>query len=245
MKKNILIVLSFALLMFALTSCVTNSPKDNELNNINGDATLSFDTHESDENSEVAYLTMSADWPVYSSANELIEQADIVFTGKVTKITFAILDSTNGLPVTSETNKQHRNLYTLYHVDVIDEYKGVQDTTVTFMVDGGLYNYNATEQIKLMKDNNARFADEGIPVWDGYAGYAVGDCYLFVLSAVENTYPVLMNIEQSVYPLSEISVKDITDVTQTTDISPKSIIEIFGSDKLSSFIGQLNENKYK
>ena len=246
MKKIILLIISFALLMFVFSSCASNSHKNDDLGEITTHSpNTSSDFKETAENKEVSYLSMSADWPVYSSSAELVEQADIVFTGKVTKISFTVLDSTNGLPVTDSTTKQNRNLYTLYHVDVIDNYKGVYTKKLTFMVSGGLCNYNESTQIQIMKDNDARFADKGIPIWEGNTGYEIGKSYLFLLSAVENTYPVLINIDQSVYPLSEVSMEDITEMSKTTDISPKTIIEIFGADKISSFIDKVDKKMYE
>lgn len=246
MKKINLVVLSFVLLMIILSSCASNSNgKDDFGESATHSSNISSDLQETEGNEKVPYLSMSADWPVYFSSEELIEQADIVFTGKVTEISFAVLDSTNGLPVTTSTEKHNRNLYTLYHVDVIDSYKGVSTKTLTFMVDGGLSNYNESTQMKLMKDNDARFADEGIPIWDGYDGYEVGKSYLFLLSAVENTYPVLINIEQSVYPLNELSIEDVTEMSRNNDISPLNLIKAFGDDKMSSFIDKVDKNIYE
>ena len=188
---------------------------------------------------------MSADWPWYSSSVELIEKADFVFTGKISDISFTVLDSRDGSPVTNSTPKHNRNLYTLYHVDVIDSYKGVSKRALTFMVDGGLPNYSESTQMQLMKDNDARFADEGIPIWDGYDGYEVGKSYLFLLSAVENTYPVLINIDQSVYPLSGLSAEDITETSKVDDISPMTIIKLFGDDKMSAFIDKVDKKMYE
>ena len=246
MKKIILITLSFTLLIFIFSSCAFNSHKNDD----SGETAAylpdtSSDYQETSENEKISYLSMSADWPWYSSSVELIEKADFVFTGKISDISFTVLDSRDGSPVTNSTPKHNRNLYTLYHVDVIDNYKGVSKRSLTFMVDGGLPNYSESTQMQLMKDNDARFADEGIPIWDGYDGYEVGKSYLFLLSAVENTYPVLINIDQSVYPLSGLSAEDITETSKVDNISPITIVKLFGDDKMSAFIDKVDKKMYE
>ena len=46
----------------------------------------------SNPNLQVEYATMSLDWPVYESADELIEACDVVAVGTVTNISFQVLD---------------------------------------------------------------------------------------------------------------------------------------------------------
>ena len=257
MKKIILIAISFALLISVLSSCAFNSHKNDDSgetaaykNDDSGETAAylpdtSSNAQETSGNEEFSYLSMYADWPWYSSPVELIEKADFVFTGKISDISFAVLDSRDGSPVTNSTPKHNRNLYTLYHVDVIDNYKGVSTKALTFKVMGGLLNYNESAQMKLMKDNDARFADEGIPIWEGYTGYDIGVSYLFVLCASASNYPNLLNIEQSVYPLSGLSAEDITEMSKSSDISPITIVKLFGDDKMSSFIDKIDKNIYE
>ena len=246
MKKIILITLSFTLLIFIFSSCAFNSHKNDNFSDTDAHSPdTSSDYQESSENEKISYLTMSADWPWYSSSVELIEKADFVFIGKITDISFTVLDSRDGSPVTNSTPKHNRNLYTLYHVDVIDSYKGVSTKALTFKVMGGLLNYNESTQMQLMKDNNANFADKGIPIYEGYIGYDIGVSYLFVLCASASNYPNLLNIEQSVYPLSGLSAEDITETSKVDDISPMTIIKLFGDDKMSSFIDKVDKKMYE
>ena len=140
------------------------------------------------ESSEIAYSSMIADWPVYTGAEELVGAADAVFLGKVTEISFAVLDIRNGMPVSASTDIGHRSLYTLYALDIQTVYKGNVAGRTHFKVDGGLEGYQEERQVELLRSNGlisqekiiplmmASIIDDGVEAGNMAHIYKVGVC---------------------------------------------------------------------
>ena len=91
MKRLLLIFLIITL--FLLSSC------EQKVKNENG--------------TKVQYIEMNACYRPYSSAQELADDADSVFIGKVTKISFQVLDLVTALPHTKDTKENDLTLYTI------------------------------------------------------------------------------------------------------------------------------------
>ncbi|MCL2817767.1 MAG: hypothetical protein FWD39_05215 [Clostridiales bacterium] len=195
MKKSFLIILMAVIMAVALCSC------DNKR------------------------IEMQISWNYYSDAQELLEEkaGNLVFTGKITGISFAVLDRKTGLAPTKETEDRDRELCTLYEVEIITIYKGDASDVTCFRVMGGLRDYRTDEQRKIMKKNKAYGWKDAIPLLpvEDELKCEIGETYLFVLHKFEGgSAPTYLNPQQSLYALNDpltgqgyldykISIKDI------------------------------------
>ena len=203
---------------------------------------------------DVNYIKSEILWTFYSDANKLVNAADLVFIGKLTDISFSALDANTGLEVTEETEDTNRWLFTLYHFDVIETYKGDTSQVTYFMRDGGLEDYKTNEQLKVMKENNVYRWEEGIHVLDYDNEYKIGETYLFALCKREGIQPIWLNLYQSLYnindPLKKLSHKsDKVYYTEDKDeygepiISLKEIVLEFGEEKWNEFEAKYVQKK--
>ena len=187
-------------------------------------------THEhsnsSDPEYNVTYNYVSADYPAYKNAEELITSADMVLIGKVTGLSFQMLDSATGLPPTEKTEERHKELCTIYTVEVITPYKGVASKAINIRVRGGLKDAYTEQQLQALGEK----ASDGITVAEETPEIEIGETYLFSLRVFEGTDPCIMNPDQSVINLRESLAKDVYGY-----ISAKDIISYFGEDKWSAF----------
>ena len=62
------------------------------------------------------------DWPIYKDVTELTEAANVILLGKVTDISFQVLDDRTARPPSEETEEWNRSLNTISvsytHLDV-------------------------------------------------------------------------------------------------------------------------------
>ena len=181
------------------------------------------------------------------SPRELVHAANVVFTGKITDISFEVLDL-DALPATEETEKRHRHLHTVYTVETIDQYKGNVEETVQVRIIGGIKDYKTDEQMSVLNETEREM---GIPIVTGSVPYTIGDTYLFVLYQFETGAPTVLNLDQSVYSLNDPFNKQKSGVkafrepakyyAESVDesgsgiISAMDIIRTFGEDKWDSF----------
>lgn len=203
----------------------------------------------SNKEKEVHYRTMKADWPTYSNVQELVDKANIVFTGRITGISFDVLDLETGLPATEETEIRHRDLYTIYTIETIDQYKGTVEGSSQVRILGGIKEYRTDEQMSLMSEMEVQ--GSGIPILEGSVSYTIGKTYLFVLNQFEATASTILNLDQSVYSLDDPFSKQRSGVKAFSDpakyyaesvdesgngiISAMDIIRFFGEDKWDTF----------
>lgn len=271
MKKFLTVILCISLLTASFASCLGKKDKDISVNPIeSGDSQTEApstdapvtdapttnapvtnapeanppetDAPEADETVDAKFSSMTIDWPYYRTPDELIEKADYVCIARITDITFEMLDRSSGLPVMGPSAASELN--TIFHFEVIKGYKGSLTDKMTFMTDGGLMNYKVATQVKLMKEyNNSEYETHGIPVFDGYAEYKIGDYYLLALRKVENTHSVILSHKQGVMPLKGLTEKSLNESNEP--VTPKTIMEAFGDDALEGFIKDLNDGKYK
>jgi len=166
--------------------------------------------------SPVTYNPIRGDWPEYKNASEVVEKADLVFEGKVTGISFQVLDARTSLPPTSDTEEWNRSLHTVYDVEIISTYKGSAQGRIQVKMDGGIRGVRVDEQLKVLGAD----ASKGIPVVEGMPVLAIGKTYLFVVKK-NGTFPAsILNTNQSVYDLANSSAKQ-------SNISANDVIAIF------------------
>lgn len=208
----------FLLTVILLSGC---SPDNESLSN-----SFSFSN---DSEYNVTYNYTVSDYPVYKNAEELITASDIVLTGKVTDIFFQMLDSTTGLPPTDQTEERNNELCTIYTVEVISTYKGDASEAVNIRTQGGLKDEYLDQQILALGER----ASNGITVAQDMPEIKIGETYLFSLRVFDGTDPCLMNPDQGIIKVSELSEAVVKD--EYGYISAKDMISYFGEEKWSAF----------
>ena len=84
-------------------------------------------------------VSIQPDWPAYQTSDEVVNASTNIFAGKITDISFAIINYKTGKSAASvEPDSKHCMLYTVYTVEVTESYKGSNDGTVQIAVEGGL-----------------------------------------------------------------------------------------------------------
>ena len=207
---------------------------------------------------EGPYVLTTSDWPLYSSAKDLIDNADLVFIGKITGIDFEVLDSSTALPVSENTPNYARQLYTIYTVEISQTYKGDTTDVTKIRVMGGVVDYNIDTQLEIMENGNALGKENGIPILDNYYKVQcnIGNSYLFTLRQFETGYPTIMNVDQSVFDLNEPTRKQTIgnnpnvyysgskDEYNCPLISAKDIIMEFGKKEWNAFNERWEQGVY-
>ena len=207
---------------------------------------------------EGPYVLTTSDWPLYSSAKDLIDNADLVFIGKITGIDFEVLDSSNALPVSETTPHYARQLYTIYTVEISQTYKGDTTDITKIRVMGGLVDCDIDTQLEVMENGNAFGKENGIPILDNYykVQCKIGNSYLFTLRQFETGYPTIMNVDQSVFDLNDPTRKQTIgnnpnvyysgskDEYNCPLISAKDIIMEFGKKEWNAFNERWEQGVY-
>ncbi len=207
---------------------------------------------------EGPYVITTSDWQLYSNAKDLINNADLVFIGKITDIDFQVLDSSNALPVSETTPNYARQLYTIYTVEISQTYKGDTTDITKIRVMGGAVDYNIDTQLEVMENGNAFGKENGIPILDNYykAQCKIENSYLFTLRQFETGYPTIMNVDQSVFDLNEPTRKQTIgnnpnvyysgskDEYNCPLISAKDVIMEFGKKEWTSFNEKWEQGVY-
>lgn len=218
MKAKFLFVFILAAIM--LSGCSGKS-------NIQGNSTSSaVQDSASSVEKEVRYIELSADWPAYKGSDELMKAATVVVLGKVTGVSFQILDMKTGLPPTEDSEQSYCLLHAIYDVEVDTVYKGNTDSKLQFAIEGGMKEKYLEEQLAAI----AGFSEKEIPVISGMPEISIGETYLLVLYQYENSMPSLVNPKQSIYRIDDPLQKDAYSY-----VSPKEIISYFGEGQWEAF----------
>lgn len=213
-----------------LSTIYTRSDRDNRndpsAGTQGGDAAISFDPN------NVSFTGISADWPYYPDTESLIDRSNTVVLGTVTGISFQLLDIRTARPITKETKESDVQLYTLYDIEIMEQYKGDLGTHTQVRVLGGLRDQYLEEQVSVLGDRAAY----GIPCMEGIPEINMGGTYLFVLYQYEDTAPTLLNPTQSVFSYSSPG-------TATPEISLQSIVSYFGEGEWEQLQERLGYGK--
>lgn len=145
---------------------------------------------------DVKYSVMSGDWQGYNSVEDLVGNGDIIVSGKVTGISFALTDSAG-----NPTDKG--SLCTIYDVSVINSYKGFSEKSLKIRVSGGLRDHRTDEQLALMP-KDAQY----IPIMAESADIKPDGEYLFILKKYGSSMPAIICPEQTAFPLHDSGFKD-------------------------------------
>lgn len=150
-------------------------------------------TNEADETnkdgetkSEEIATQNSADYPFYATAQELVEAADLIFSGSVESVTYEVLDvrTESGTDSLTGSSEAQGILYTLYEIKVSEVYKGTfEGDTLTVKCPGGE-------------------VDGSLHISNGTSTISQRGTYLFLTATYENTYPSLLNADQACYDMN-------------------------------------------
>lgn len=138
------------------------------------------------ENAEGVVTTVHAEYPSYDTANDLVNAADLIFSGTVESISYEELNvrTESGKDSTTGLSSSDSIPYTIYEINVDTIYKGTaQEDTISIKVPGG------------EMDGNQYIVDEAPTI-------SLGETYLFLTKTYENTYPSLLNATQATYDLN-------------------------------------------
>lgn len=178
------------------------------------------------EETDVRYSYISKDWAVYESVDALTEAGDSILLGKVTGISFQVLDMTTAQPPTEDSAAENCILNTIYEMEVLTSYKGNVSGTLQVRVSGGQKDIYVEEQLAALGE----YADEGIPLIADMPFIEVGKTYLFLLCQYKDAMPTLVNAGQGVFDIDDPLGKE-----PYSGASLKDIISFFGEDKWAEF----------
>ena len=216
------------LLIFCLATAMLSGCAE-KTSTQNGSTSSAVQDSNSSVENDIKYIDVSADWPVYENTDKLIKAANVVILGKVTGISFQILDLKNGGSPTEDSEPQNCCFCTIYDVEVGTSYKGNTASKLQFFIEGGLKEEYVKEQIAALVD----FDKKEIPVMEDMPKIEIDETYLFVLYQYEDKMPTLINPEQGMYKLDAPLEKDVFSY-----VSPKDIISYFGEDRWTEFISE-------
>lgn len=163
-----------------------------------------------DSKEETSVTVLQVDYPQYNTAEELVESSDLVFTGTVKNIEYQMIDVSTGEGSDEDTGfvDNEEIPCTLYTIDVDKICKGSVDSSTI-----------------IVKRAGGNFGDEEYVV-ENASEISKGKNYLFVTKIYEDTYPSLLNADQSSYDM---------DVPQTAmegeEIMLSDILKLFKNNE--------------
>ena len=159
MKKRAFMLVGILLISIVMSACSSNSKSTTNEN----ETTI-----------------IQAEYPVYDTAEEIVDASDLVFSGTVTEINYESLN------VKSETGAEIP--YTIFDISIEKVYKGnVESSSISIKRPGG-------------KIDGQFFVVEGASTIE------VGETYLFITQTYENAYPSLLNVTQASFDMSKPEV---------------------------------------
>lgn len=151
-------------------------------------------------------VTIHADYPQYDTAQDLVNTADLVFSGTVKNLTYEMLDirSETGADSMTGLNQSQSFPYTLYEIEVTKVYKGTIDgDSITIKCLGGIF-------------------DETEYVVSNECNISLGETYLFLTETYEHSYPSLLNVSQALYNMNDAAMineeEDTITLTEILDL---------------------------
>ncbi len=133
---------------------------------------------------------IQAEYPVYDTAEEIVNASDLVFSGTVTEINYESLNVKSETGADPETGLVEATEipYTIFDISIEQVYKGhVESNSISIKRPGG-------------KMDGQVFAVEDASTIE------VGETYLFITQTYENTYPSLLNVTQASFDMNNPEV---------------------------------------
>ena len=176
----------------------------------------------------IVYETISPDWPLYGSADELIDASDKVLLGTVTDVSFQMIDIRTGKAPEGEPEELYCYLYTIYDIDTLETYKGEPSQKVQVRVIGGIEGAYETEQVAALGEQE----QPTIFVLGDSAKLNEGETYLFMLAQYDDAIPTIVNVEQGIYDIADAQSNG---PEQGGEITVQDIISSFGQNEWIEF----------
>lgn len=223
MKRVICVLLLLG--MITLTSCSTLRSADRS-NQINQSTNNSLEN----EKISVNYETFHADYPYYSTIDEMKEKANLVFIGTVRSVSFELLDMYTMKPVDKLDSAGFPLINTIYEVEVNHAYSDMKKETVKIRIEGGLRNQLIDKQVTTARTNT-------IVVQEDSPSLICEESYLFALYLAENAnYASIINPFQSIYSLNNIG-----DCSESQMFSVEDIMSSYSNNAVSEFLNKKDE----
>ena len=196
------VIILFAILLTGCHSNVLNDSHPNDLEISDTDYPIE----------ELQY-----DWNYFNTSDELAAVVTDVYSGKVTSISFEIIDETTGLyvrdfsSVDKEYARKNYSLNTVYTISVRKTYKGSSQSEMKVVNTGGIPGYRENEQHDLLVA--AGLDGRRIPVAKDGCNLAIGNKYLFCVYRFPEEYGLdydnAINPYQYAYKLNSENAKAI------------------------------------
>lgn len=129
---------------------------------------------------------IQAEYPVYDTAEEIVNASDLVFSGTVTEINYESLNVNSETGADPETGLVEASEipYTIFDISIEQVYKGNEESnSISIKRPGGKMD----GQVFVVEDASA---------------IEVGETYLFITQTYENTYPSLLNVTQASFDMN-------------------------------------------
>jgi hypothetical protein len=200
MKNLLSLLLVTVLLITACAEITANNEKTND---------EIYNTIESDDTGEIKYGVITGDWFLFPELHELIERTDVAVIGKVTGVSFDIVDKRTGHSPTENKKEEYIahfgddvvpwalwELITIYDVDIISTYKSSYAETIQIRIPGGIKDYREEEQLAISRKHDINF----VIYHKDYADkFEVGETYLFALTRLPSGHYTPLNPTQGIY----------------------------------------------
>lgn len=245
MKKLLLVLLVLGTVV--LSSCANTG-----VSSVSSSADTEAVSGESADAGSVAFVYPQTHWILNPDVQDLVDEADLVFTGQISDISFKMLDTMTGLPPTEETDEINCFMVTMYDVDIITAYKGNPTKSMQVKIWSGIKGYREEEQKEIAKDRGIKY----IQILAELPKMRIGKTFLFAVMKGEDCTAFISNPYQCIYDLHDPFIKrgfyeqdkyylGKKDESGSPIISAKDVIMTFGEDKWDAFWDQWrkdNEN---
>lgn len=135
---------------------------------------------------------IQVEYPVYDTAEEIVNASDLVFSGTVTEINYESLNVKSEIGADPETGLVEASEipYTIFNISIEQLYKGnVESDSISIKRPGGKMD----GQVFVVEDAST---------------IEVGETYLFITQTYENTYPSLLNVTQASFDMNKPEVSN-------------------------------------
>lgn len=183
MRKLIYAVI-VAVMLVSITACGNKDGVNSSNTEIVGQAT------------EVTVI--QAEYPEYETNKELIEKADLIFTGVIINASYEYLDvkSEQGKDPMTGLDEASKIPYTIYEIKVTQLYKGnKQDETIYIKCPGG----KVGEDVYVSELQNRM---------------EIGIEYLFLAETYDTSYPSLLNDTQALYSMENADSPELSEILE-------------------------------
>ena len=191
------ILLCAAMLLPCLCGCGESSLSNDERGNDHGESQVSV---------------IDADWSYYKSAEEIIDISTNVYTGKLTNVSFEIIDYKTGeVDRSKDSQSTDRAIYTIYTVETTNFYKGVESPEMKIRLIGGQKGFKEEEQRELLRSAGMIGENDNtiIVLGGSSAELKIGETYLFCTVKSLGDYELVINPTQFALEMNSDMAKNI------------------------------------